>query len=438
MNCGVITFLSDTLPDGNIGEEYNQTVTVSGAAPPYTLSSGFSLPDGLSFDPESGLISGIPQTPGTALFGVDVFDANFCTGSHLYTLSISCPDLSLAPADLEPASTGTPYSQFLTLLGGEGEYEMWILEGSLPPGMTLDFHTGEVSGTPASAGSFVFSVVAWNLATNCAAVRQYTLTVNCGAIEISPDNLPSGSVGTSYSQAIAANGGTAPYVVAVESGQLPPGLFLSSDGTLSGTPATPGVFAFEMRVDDAGGCSAMHAYSIEIVQSCLLCDEFDDGSLDTRWNYVRPIWNENGGALVGRSNEGKAVALTGNAFPGCLTCSIETSIKFSSKDGSISVLGWYLDRNNYVEVLADGEENRWTMTQRSGGRVVARTRLNKRIQRNTPYTVKVEFDGLGFRVFVDDLTTPLLTLTPGAVVTSGQAGFEVKDTVGRFDYLHIE
>jgi hypothetical protein len=57
---------------------------------------------------------------------------------------------------------------------------------------------------------------------------------------------------------------------------------------------------------------------------------------------------------------------------------------------------------------------------------------------NTVCVAKISFDGSQFRVFVNDLTTPLMTLSPAAIVPSGQAGFSVKNTVGKFDYLHIK
>jgi hypothetical protein len=64
--------------------------------------------------------------------------------------------------------------------------------------------------------------------------------------------LPNGTVGTPYDVALSASGGLgAPYEFSLVSGDnLPPGLSLASDGTISGTPTTPGTFPFTVSVDD--------------------------------------------------------------------------------------------------------------------------------------------------------------------------------------------
>jgi len=56
--------------------------------------------------------------------------------------------------------------------------------------------------------------------------------------------LPNGTVGTAYSQTMAATGGVAPYIWKIVSGKLPAGLSLSSDGVVSGTPIISGRTAF--------------------------------------------------------------------------------------------------------------------------------------------------------------------------------------------------
>jgi hypothetical protein len=66
-----------------------------------------------------------------------------------------------------------------------------------------------------------------------------------------PSVLPSGTVGAYYANVFSVSGGSIPYTWSVRSGQLPPGLALNSDITLSqtgddlsGTPATAGTFTF--------------------------------------------------------------------------------------------------------------------------------------------------------------------------------------------------
>jgi hypothetical protein len=79
---------------------------------------------------------------------------------------------------------------------------------------------------------------------------------------ITTSSLPSGTVGSSYSQSLSASGGTAPYSWSVTSGNLPSGLNLSSGGTISGTPTSSGTSNFTVQV--SGGGTATRSLSITI------------------------------------------------------------------------------------------------------------------------------------------------------------------------------
>ncbi|MEW6207397.1 MAG: putative Ig domain-containing protein, partial [Acidobacteriota bacterium] len=87
-----------------------------------------------------------------------------------------------------------------------------------------------------------------------------------GVLTITTSTLPNGTVGTSYSQSLAASGGTPSYTwsLASGSGPLPTGLNLGSNGVISGTPSAAGTFNFTVRVTDSQQATAQKPLSITI------------------------------------------------------------------------------------------------------------------------------------------------------------------------------
>jgi hypothetical protein len=77
---------------------------------------------------------------------------------------------------------------------------------------------------------------------------------------------PDGIVGTPYSFAYSAEGGTPPYTFSFVSGTLPDGLAFSA-GTISGTPTTVETDSYQVRVTDADGRSATRDDSIAITEA---------------------------------------------------------------------------------------------------------------------------------------------------------------------------
>jgi hypothetical protein len=66
-----------------------------------------------------------------------------------------------------------------------------------------------------------------------------------------PSPLPAGVQGTSYSQTLAATGGTSPYTWSLTEGSLPMDLHLSSAGGITGTPSSSETSHFTVQVRDS-------------------------------------------------------------------------------------------------------------------------------------------------------------------------------------------
>ena len=70
---------------------YSQTVSASGGTAPYKFSvSAGALPDGLTLNADTGIISGTPTTVEAKTFTMKATDVNQCTGERAYTLVVSC------------------------------------------------------------------------------------------------------------------------------------------------------------------------------------------------------------------------------------------------------------------------------------------------------------------------------------------------------------
>ena len=88
-----------------------------------------------------------------------------------------------------------------------------------------------------------------------------------GSITITTTTLPAATIGTAYSQTLAATGGTTPYTWSVTSGTLPSGITLSTSGVISGTPTSAGS-TFTVSVSDSSSSILTNTQSL-IIQSIL-------------------------------------------------------------------------------------------------------------------------------------------------------------------------
>jgi hypothetical protein len=266
--CPLVTVLPATLPVATIGAPYSQALTASGGTAPYTFSvTAGSLPPALTLTP-TGLVSGIPGVLGNFSFTVTAVDAAGCPGSRAYVVPVgppACPLLTVLPESLPVATIGVPYSQAISASGGTAPYTFSVTTGALPPSLALA-PTGLLTGIPNLLGNFSFTITAVD-AAGCPGSRTYVIPVGppaCPLISVLPATLPAGVVGTPYSQAITATGGTAPYLFTVTTGAPPTGLTLFPGGALSGTPSAVGTFAFTVTATDAASCPGSRPYSIAI------------------------------------------------------------------------------------------------------------------------------------------------------------------------------
>ncbi|MEA9825471.1 putative Ig domain-containing protein [Xanthomonas campestris pv. raphani] len=262
-----IVVAPSTLPAATRGTAYSQTLSASGGTAPYTyaLASG-ALPAGLTLA-SNGTLSGTATVEGSFNFTVTATDAGSFTANQAYSLTVAGPNLVLPASSLPAGTAGQAYSASITpATGGTAPYSYALTAGALPTGVVVDVATGGLSGTPTVAGTFNFTLTVSDSTPSPAAQasRSYTLTIAAPVIVVAPTALPAATRGTAYSQTLSASGGTAPYTYAVSAGNVPAGLTLASNGTLSGTATVEGSFNFTVTATDANTFTASQAYAVTV------------------------------------------------------------------------------------------------------------------------------------------------------------------------------
>jgi hypothetical protein len=267
------TFTTTTLPNAANGVPYRQAITVTGGVAPltFTLTSG-SLPAGLTLNP-SGTIVGTPSGSGTSNITVTATDngSSPLPVSRAFTLTVTpAPALSITTTTLPPGSVNAKYSAIISAAGGVLPLAWTMTSGALPPGLVLGPNSGQIAGTPAALGTFPFTVQAKDSSLpSPGQTAQASLVITIAQpapLAITTTSLPTATTATAYTASLIATGGIPPYTWAVSTGQLPSGLTLAQDGTISGMPvlATTAPDQFTVQVTDSGVIPSTLAQSLSL------------------------------------------------------------------------------------------------------------------------------------------------------------------------------
>ena len=174
-----------SLPNGTAEVAYSQTLAATGGVPPYSWSCTGLPADGLLLNFASGLISGTPTAAGTIAMTCTAKDhlLNSSPPANL-SITIVAPTIAVS-GSLPNGAVGQPYGPYsLSATGGVGPYTWCVLnvggscdvtQAKLPPGLTLT-PTGFVSGTPTTAGHYVFSIRATD-AGGFSGAKPFSLTI---------------------------------------------------------------------------------------------------------------------------------------------------------------------------------------------------------------------------------------------------------------------
>ena len=257
---------------------------------------------------------------------------------------------------------------------------------------------------------------------------------NNSGINVAAASLPDGTENTTYPGfTFLANGGTGALTFSATG--LPIGLTVDAAGFLSGTPVQAGTFNVDVTATDTLGCSGHRSYPLDIVAVCLFCDDFEDGILSGDWTYLQQSWSESNGNLIGVPTRKKTSAIAQPAFGGCANCRIRATMQTNGGKGNlVTLLGWYADERNRLELLMKEEKNKWLLKERINGRVVRKVKGIRDILPDVNYTVELIFTGTTYQLTVDGEL--VLELTPQGS-HSGTVGFEAKATTATIGEVSV-
>lgn len=247
---------SGQLPPGFVGAAYSTMLASTGGTGTRTYAlAGGSLPTGLSLNPATGLISGVPSTGGSSTFSVAVTDSAAVPAAGTATFTLGVSSLQIVPPALPATAVNRPYAgASYAVAGAQGTVSYAVTSGSLPAGLALS-SGGLISGTATTAGDSSFTVTATDAAGQTASAAG-TIHV-APLLQLSGAALPQVQAGNAIANVtVLATGGTAPYTYSLAAGSaLPQGIALSNTGSLTGSPSVPGTYSFQVIASDSGGAA---------------------------------------------------------------------------------------------------------------------------------------------------------------------------------------
>lgn len=134
---------------------------IQGGVPPLNFAVSGGLPRSMKLNTQTGQISGVPLDTGTFPFVLSAQDSFSPAevATQPFTITVNPHNLVVMALSLP---SRMPLNRVFTgkviATGGIPPYSFAQGSGTLPPGIGLDPATGAVSGTPTSAGTYIFTI----------------------------------------------------------------------------------------------------------------------------------------------------------------------------------------------------------------------------------------------------------------------------------------
>ena len=179
LNPSNLAITASALPSGTVNQPYSAALSASGGATPYTWTAT-GLPQGLTLNSATGVISGQPTRAGSSSVKLQVTDSSKPTQKASATLVVTVTSSPHHDPDAAGRYRRAVLHKSLATSGGLTPLSWSVTSGSLPAGLTLNPTTGAVTGTPTAAGTSTVGITVTDSSTPVPATgsKTFTLTVN--------------------------------------------------------------------------------------------------------------------------------------------------------------------------------------------------------------------------------------------------------------------
>lgn len=249
--------------------------------------------------------------------------------------------LTITTTTANDGMIGRDYNLSLAVAGGTGTRAFSVRAGALPTGLSLSA-AGVITGEPAGpAGTANFTVTVTDSAATPVTDNQTLAIKIVEPLVITTAAIADPVIGEAYADALQAAGGTPPYSFSTEGG-LPSGLSLSTDGSITGTPAddaTSGQFSASVMDSSSmpfsGGQNYRFSIDMDIVTTALA-----DGTGGVAYSDALQVqgglppyhWTQTASTLPNGLSLGPTGIVSGTPVPVCTPVSGSIDVKVADND----------------------------------------------------------------------------------------------------------
>lgn len=278
----------------------------------------------------NGRITGKPVAGSAGSYKI-TFKVTSDFGSAEKELSLNIHNLAIKPDFLPGARLGVYYDQTVTVIGGTGKSAL-SMTGELPEGIIFEAVSGKISGYPSESSRFkTFSLrfTAVDSIGNTESKDYEIYVYDYIDVTLTPAVKATVETGQNVRIPISAgrNGSTDMCNFSVAYGELPEGLFAGGmiwmGYSISGTPLTPGVYDFGLKVAVSHSLpeiSTIVPYTIEVLEA-------EDGELHLKTDSLP----------FGEVNEVYSAQITAAGGKGTKTYSLDKELSSAVLPTDLSV-----------------------------------------------------------------------------------------------------